>query len=198
MPPNQYDFITNPQKLPKKGLLPGIGNSKKQRILMVGVGGILLVIILITVFSFIFGGSGGNTDDLVKAAKQQSELIRISDIALTKARGSDALNLAITTKMTLMAEQQPFLKMIKNQGYSLNAKELAASKNAETDKILTAADQNNQFDVVFLKTLQSGIANYQKTLKKALNTTSNKKARQSISEAYSQAKILFPPATDQL
>jgi hypothetical protein len=194
---NPYDFIMNAPQAPKKGWLPGIGSSQKQRILVVIAGGVLLIIILLIVFSLIFGGSGGNTDALVKVAQEQTELIRISDIALTKARGSDALNLAVTTKLSLTTEQQPLLATLKSEGRKLSIKELNAGKNSATDESLAAAEQNNQFDQVFIQTLQNGIANYQKTLKQAYDGTSSKKVKQTLNEAYTHATTLFPAKTEQ-
>lgn len=194
---NQYDFIMNPQQAPKKRLLPGGGGSKTRRVVTVAAGGGLLLVILLIGFSLLFGGGGDNTEDLVAVAQQQTELIRISDQGLSRARGREAVNLAITTKYALTTEQQPLLKAIKGQGRKLGAQELGALKSSATDQKLTEADQNNKFDEVFIETLQTGIVKYQGSLKKAFDGTANRTIKQTLSGAYTNAKTLFPPKEDQ-
>lgn len=194
MQQGQYDFIMNPAKPPKKSplgsLLPSGGSSLRHRLLVVVAGGGLLLVILFMVSSFIFKGSG-SADDLVAVALQQTELMRVADIGSSKAHTADALNLARTTKLTISSQQQTLLPVIKSQGRKLEAKDLNAGKNAETDRILSSAEQSNQFDEVFISTLQTSIANYQKALKKAYDNSSSTKIKQTLDNDYAQAKLLL-------
>ena len=70
---NPYEFIVNPNKPQKKGLLP-TGYSKNQRILFVVVGLVIIVLCIMLISSLLGSGSKSNKDQLVGVIKQQREL----------------------------------------------------------------------------------------------------------------------------
>lgn len=185
----QYDFIMNPGQPQKKTLLPS-GNSTKQRILVVAIAGAVLVTIIMVIFSLLANSGKGGTEDLITAAKQQTELIRVAGIGVSKARSTPVRNLAITTQLSLQSQKAPLLTAIKDQGGKVNEKDLALGKISATDTLLKDAEQSNRFDEVFFEKLQADLVAYQKTVKKAYDAASNKKAKQTLATQYRNASIL--------
>lgn len=184
----QYDFIFNGQP-PKKSLLPG-QNSKTARILLVAGGGVALVLIAVVVISLLSGSGGATTAVLTNIAKQQNELIRISEIGDKKARSSEAQNLAATTKLSLKSDQASLLASMGRKKPSV--KILAEGQKPTTDQLLTQAEQSNRFDEVFIQTVQTQLAAYRQSVKKAYDETSDNKTKQLLAGQYKHALTLAP------
>lgn len=185
-PNSQYDFITNPSPPPQKSPLGGAGLSKKKLALFAG-GGALLLIIIISVAASMFSGGPTNTDHLLAVAAQQNEIIRVSDVAIKDAKGIEARNLAMTTKLSLRSDQSSLTAALKAQ----KVKVPKAEKNAKTDQMLTEATQNNRFDEVYLKFIQAELVDYQKKLNTAYKTTISKSLKDTLRTQYENASILI-------
>jgi flagellar basal body-associated protein FliL len=195
--PNQYDFIFNPnqQVKPGKNGLPG-GGSKKSRMLIVGGAAVVLIIIASLVVSFLGSAGKADTENLVIAAKQQTELIRVADIGIKDAKTQAAKNIAVTTKLSLESKQSAMLAAIKSQGRKLSTKELSSGRSAKTDQLLTDAKQNNRFDEVFIETMESSLKTYQVSVKKAYDGATSKKLKDALTDQYKSANILAGVAAD--
>lgn len=187
---NPYDFITNPAAPQKKGLLPGV-NSKIGRLILFGAGALLLITLALIVMAALNSGSSALKTDYADLAQQQTELIRISGIGVTKARQAEAKNLAITTQYTLASQQPGTLALAKKAGASTDAKTLALGKDAQTDAALTSADQANQFDAEFTKILIASLRDYQKQLKKIHDATTNETTKATLSKSYNAVDDLL-------
>lgn len=185
-----YSFITNPGQPAKKKLLPG-GNSKMGRLVIAGGGAMILIMLALIVVSVLGSSGGAVKTDYLRLAQQQAELIRISDIGIAKARQSDAKNLAITTQYSLTSQQPAVLELAKKAGVTTDVKTLAAAKDAKTDAALTAADQSNKFDEVFIKTLLSQLQSYRETLKKIYDASSSESTRNTLSKDYDAVNALI-------
>lgn len=185
-PSNQYDFITNPSTPPKPGPFGSGGLSKKKLALFAG-GGLLLLIVIVSVAASMLGGGPTNTDHLLAVAAKQNEIIRISDVAIKEAKGIEARNLAMTTKLSLRSDQSLLTAALKAQ----KVKVPKASKNAKTDQMLTEATQNNRFDEVYLKFTQAELVDYQKKLNTAYKTTVSKNLKAALKTQYENASILI-------
>lgn len=188
--PQQYDFIMNNQQ-PKRSFLPGAGSSKRQRILIVAIGAMVLLIVLIMIFSAIFGGNGGSKQRLTDVAKTQTELARVAAIGTDTARSTDARSLAMSVQLSLTSDKAIIISQIKENGDKVNEKELVKGKNTETDEKLTAAEQNGTFDVVFTSTMREMLEDYQAQLKATFEATSGNATRQTLSNAYENAGVLL-------
>ncbi len=185
---NPYDFITQPSA-PKKGRL--FGGSKKQRILIIGVGVMLLFIVVSLIIGLLGSADTGLKADYLTAAQQQTELIRISDIGVKQARSAEAKNLAFNAKSSLVSEQPALLKLAKKARASTDAKSLSGSKDSQTDALLTNAAQTNQFDAIFIKTMQTNLKNYQATLKKIYDQSTQQTTKDILSKDYANAGVLI-------
>ncbi len=185
---NPYDFLNEtPQK---KGLF--ISGDKKKRILVVAIGGVIILAVIAMLAALVFGGAPSNKAELFSIAKQQNELIRIADIGVQKSRDSQAKSLAITTKLTLTTDQQPLLNSLKSQKVKVSSKDLAASKDGKNDEALTAAEQANRFDEVFINLIQAKLTIYQKALKAAYdNPATGQKLKTTLTAQYKNASLII-------
>jgi len=189
-PQPDYDFILNHgANKPKSPLLPKLGNSKKQRWLMIGAGGGLLLIILLLLFSAVFGGN--KNQSLLEVAQAQQELIRVSTLGASKNSSAAARNLAVTTKLTIETNQKEMIDQLKKQGQKTNTKLLDAKKNTQTDATLTQAAQDNRYDEIFTQQVQQQLMDYQQQLKAAYDGTSSKSLKQLLNNEFAEAGLLI-------
>lgn len=186
-PSGQYDFLFH--EPPKKSKLPINLNSSnlKQRVLLVGGGAVVLLLLGMIVFGLLNSGSKGGQAEILKIAQTQAELVRVSEIGKTKARTTTAKNLAVITSLSITSDQASLVKTISPKPSS---KVLALGKNKNTDDLLTLADQNNNFDAAFVTEIQKELKDYQVAVKKAYDQTSNKKTKAVLAEEYKNASVL--------
>lgn len=185
-PNNQYDFITNSGSTTKANPLSVIANMSKKKLALIGGSGLLLIMILVTVLASVIGGGPTNKDDLLAVAGLQTELIRVSDIALKDAKNSDARNLATTTKLSLRSDQSALVAALKAQKIKIPK----AAKNSKNDQMITEAIQNNRLDQTYMEFIQEQLAEYQKRLNTAYKSTTNKKLKEALSVQYKNASVL--------
>ncbi len=186
---NPYQFIVDTEHNKKKPLVPR-GNSKQSRIFIV-VGGVLVLLVIgIIVSMLISNAANAGKADLIKVAQQQAELVRVSELGVTRAQSSSAKNLATTVNLTLQSDQSTLVASLKSAGVKVSTKELALGKNPKTDTALTAAEQANKFDEVFIETIQTQLVTYQKSLKTAYDKADSKKLKQTLSDQFNAAGLL--------
>lgn len=161
---SQFDFIMNPPQ-PKKSLFGSSDPKQRLLIMVAGVGiGLILIILL---FSLIFGSGGGAVDKLVPIAQRQTEIIRIAEQGVNNAGGEQAKKLAVVTSAVIGTDQQALVTYMANNGRKVNNKELALKKNSETDTELESAEQNGRFDDVFTRITLEQLETYQQELQNA-------------------------------
>lgn len=189
--PDPYDFL-RPTAGPPKGPRGWLANAGPKKLLISAlalVGGLGLVA---ATAALIFGSGPSNKQQLIDIAAEQNELIRIAEIGTTKSRGTTAKNLAFTAKYTLTTDQQPLLNALKKQRAKPTNRQLASGRNPRTDELLTAAEQANRFDEVFIKTLQEKLQAYQRQLKAAYdNPASGPKLKATLAQQYKNAVQLI-------
>lgn len=188
-PSNPYDFIVNPGKPKKKSLLPSSGSSKVQRALVITVVLIIIVVLFMVGSSLLSSGDKAKKEQLISVAKQQNELIRVSEIGLKKAKSAEARNLAMTTQLSLISEQAELQSAVKGTGVKISAKTIGG-KDPKTDDLFTKAEQANNFDDVFIQKLQADLTKYAKAVKVAYNNTTSKKAKLALEAQFNNAATL--------
>lgn len=184
-----YDFIVNPDSKPSKPLLPG-GDSMKGRIIIVVGGLIAFIIVALIAITLLSSGGKENRAQLVKLAQAQAEIVRVSTLGTERARSSASQNLAITTSLTLQSDSAQLLAALDKQGIKISKKDLAAGKDAKTDAALTAAEQSNQFDTIFIQTIQAMLVTYQKDMQAAYEASKSKNLKAVLEQQFSNAAIL--------
>ncbi len=168
-----------------------------QRILILVVGLVILLLLIVGVMSLLNKGGANLKADYLSLAQQQTELVRISEIGVTKAKQSEAKNLAITTKLTIASQQVTTLGLAKKAGTDTATKSLVLGKNSQTDVLLTTAEQSNQFDETFTKTVLASLKTYQQTLKKIRDAADDKSTKTTYGNYYSAVGTLLGPEPTQ-
>lgn len=190
-PGPDYDFILNADPKPKKQKLSApSGNSQLSRILIVAGGGMVLLVVAVLVMSLLSSAGSGLKKELTRAAQQQAEIIRISEMAIERAKGTSAKNLATTTTLSLQSDQAILTEALGSQGIKVNEKLLTSGIDQRTDTVLTTAEQSNRFDEAYVETVQTQLTEYQKTLQSAYGKTDSQKMKQTLTGLFENAELL--------
>lgn len=188
---NPYEFITNPAQQQKPKLsLPGGKNDKLMRVVVILVGIVILISLIMFGMNLLGSSKQKNINQLVTVAQKQTELIRITEIGIKKAKTKEAKDLAMTTKLTLISQQSVLSDAVKKAGSKLDSKVLVLGKDSKTDQLLTQAEQSNNFDEVFLEKLKSELTEYAQSVKNAYDTTTSTKTKEALEIQFNNAVIL--------
>ena len=165
--PNPYDFLNATQAQPKRNFLGGGPKDRKLMSVLFVLGVIVIVFIAFSVFQNL---TGKNYATYVSLAAKQTEIARIADIGVTKARTNSAKNYAATIRQTSQSERAQTLAFLKKKNQKVTEKELAIQKNSATDKSLTTAEQTSTYDEKFISTINTLLIDYQKSVKSLPST----------------------------
>lgn len=191
---NPYDFIMNSGEPVKKSPL-GLpsGNSVLQRILIVGGGLVILLVVGIIAMSLLGGSGKSNSEQLLTLAQTQTEIMRVTDVILKQpaTRSESTRILATNTALSVESTQKQVLAMIESSGKKVNTKELGLLKNAKTDTTLNTAALNNQYDDVATQVIITELKNYRTQLKTTYDGTSDQKNKVVLSDAFKGVGLLL-------
>lgn len=190
-PNDPYAFIMGsgtPQPQGKFNLPKG--NSTLQRALIFGGGFVVLLIVGLMALSVLSGG-GGHKDQLLTIAQEQTEIVRIAELARNERtiRSTTTSNLASSTSLSVSTSLRQTLALI--GGKPPAPKVLALKKSAKVDALLTTAASNNQYDEAFVSTLKTKLKEYQSDIKKLYVGNSSKKEKAVLESAYNGTVILL-------
>jgi len=186
----QYDFIVNPEKPGHHGGLLHMGGGNFLFKLAVIIGGTVVFIVVAAIIVNVFFGSKTNIDELVGVAQTQSEVIRVSALS-SQVSGQALRNAAESTQQTVGSQQQALLAFLKTHGRTLKEKDLALKKNTQTDQTLRSAQQSNTYDIVFMRTLQTELTDYDRSLTTASKNTGNLTERSLLSSQHDDVQTLL-------
>jgi hypothetical protein len=188
-PPHQpYDFIMNPASAPKAPLLPG-GNSLLKRVLVVG-GGLVLLLIVFSILKGVLGG-GSNLQSYVGIAQDQQGIIHIVNAATQqKDLSQNSLNFATTAQLSLSSAQSDLVDYLGKNGQKLDRKQLNLGVSTALDKQLGAAIVASTYEQTFREVMQNKLTEYMSDLQKAFGQSKGKNGRTLLSDDYKQAKLL--------
>lgn len=185
---NPYDFIMNDPPKKKAGLG---GFTGKQRIMAMIIGAGVVLIVIMLGLSLVFGGGTNTTEELVSLAQEQTELIRVADVGVEKARTTEGKNLAVTASLSITTSRAKVIEILGKHRRKLKNQQLELKKSAETDKALETAGLNNRFDETFIKVMNDGLKKYQAHLKQIYDMTASSSEKQILSDAFSAAGLLL-------
>ncbi|MCA9332762.1 hypothetical protein KDA00_02715 [Candidatus Saccharibacteria bacterium] len=186
---NPYEFITNPSAPPKKKFSLPSGGGKAQKILLFLGVFVILIAFLSIGSSVLNSGENARKEQLKDVVYQQKELIRVSEIGIKKSTTTEARNLAVTTQITLTSEQSELQDALKKLGVKTDSKTIGGP-NKKTDEKLTAAEQANNFDEVFLETLRADLTKYAKAVQTAYKNNPSKKTKSALESQFKNAATL--------
>lgn len=163
---------------------------------MVGLG-LALLTVGIVVFSLIFGSGSSGTENIVKAVKQQQEIIRVAEVGEKSARTSATQTFATSTKLSVSTSQTEMLAYLNGKDRKLKGKELAEEFNAKTDAQLQTATDNGTFDDVFTAIMVKELTAYGQNLSDYYKGENSKARKQLLENAYSQVQGLLDSQQQQ-
>ncbi len=186
-PADPYEFFMKEPAAAKKPLLPG--GSMKSRLFMI-VGGVFVLLVIISVVAMLAGGDDTKTLQLAGVAKQQNEVVRMADIGANKARALNVRNFSVTVQLSLASQQSTLQKALKTQGVKTSSASLDTAKKTRNDEKLSVAQQNNRYDEVLLEILTTELSLYQKALKTAHSQAAAKTFKDAMAVQYQKAATL--------
>ncbi|MBA2278859.1 hypothetical protein H0V99_00235 [Candidatus Saccharibacteria bacterium] len=187
---NQYDFITNPSKPPKKPFLLLGSGSMKSRLLLIGGIAVLLMVLFVVASTILTSGSKSAAGNLKSLVAQQQELIRVADMG-AKAADSNTRSIAITAKLSVQTQQTALKSHLEKNKIVLTKEELASKKDSEVDDALKTATSNNRYDDVFNEVLNSQLTNYAEALQNAYNAAANPTSKDLLSDSFSSTTAIL-------
>lgn len=188
LPPN-YEFIMAQNQKPGRGVNLGSG-GKKQRIMVVAFGGLLLLIVSI-IFIGIIGASGKKGDaELIDLLAYQTELQRVITLGTQDATSSAVKGVAQTASLTLATDIGETTSLLKRKGVKIDPKQLVKYKSSESDSKLAEAKTANVYDTTYKELLEEKLANYQKKLSAVYQTQQSSIIQTSLKDYSVHAKLL--------
>ena len=185
----QYDFITNPASKPKKSLFGLGGGNKMQRIAILLLIGFVLLTVLILAIALIFGGGSDARTELLRVAKQQNTILRLTSNALENSNNTSTRTLATTTEATMITDKGILVSQVAKSG-KVKDEVIAGSINEETEKKLTNAAQNGQYDAVFEGILRTELETYQQQLQAANAASSGETTKNLLAQMFENSTTL--------
>lgn len=185
--PNPYDFITNPnQPAPQSKL----GGSLKSRIILVVVGVIVLMILAMVISNLMSSADRKALANLKTVAAEQIEIIRVSELGVNDAIGSQAIGYAITVNMVVKTSQKEFDERLSAHKVKLTQLEKTSKLDKKTEELLASAASNNRYDEQLTEILDDLLQKHQKTLKAAYESSKSAETKAVLSEVYNNAESL--------
>lgn len=157
-----FDFIMNPGK-GSRGM--GANGSSKIKRIVVFLGGVVLLLILITIGSSVIKANAGKAGkSVVDLAAYQTELKRVIALGNDKTRDSALHNKSLTATYALESDYQLTIKMIGARGIK-PPKDLATRyAGKQSDQLLETADKSNTFDTKYAEIYKEKLTKYKAKL----------------------------------
>ena len=187
-PASQYDFIMNPdQKATKK---PGRAMPNLPKPALMILAAAVALIILILLYSLVFGGKTAGTDQMVGVVGRASEISRISEIVAQSAPDTQTKNLATTTQVAMDSDSSRLTAYLRGRNIKIEAAKLNAYKNKKTDTEIQTASQNNSLAAYYTNYLKSSLGAYAQAIQSVYKDASNK-ARPILNDAFNNAEVIL-------
>jgi hypothetical protein len=186
-----FDFIINPETQKGSGRLL---NSKKQRIITVVVGIVVLLVVTMVASTVIKSISGKSNDQVLDLVAFQSELKRVIALGNDRSRSADTKNKALTATYTLESDYQQTLKIMNSRSIKAPKDLTARYAGNQSDQALDAAEKANNFDAKYEEIYAEKLTKYKAKLSEVY--PSLKPAEQAIVKKQSDnAKALLGETT---
>lgn len=183
--PTQYEFIMTPGSQPRSKM-PG-GPTK----LLVIVGGLAAIVIVAVILLSAFSGNKVDDKPFIAVARQQQEIIRVSDLQYSSLSRQNVKNFAINSQLSLSTDKSKFLLELKKHGIKISDKQILAGANTATDTTLTNAQASSTLDTTLQSTLQEELKTYQTALKQTYAVTKSVKVREMLKSLNDNAELLL-------
>ncbi len=186
---NPYSFITDNSNQPARKLpLP---NGKASKFILLGVVVVLLIVIISVFIKILSSDDKNRSQSYVELAKKQTEIIRLSGLADTKAKNFDTKAYALTTKLALETSQKELMGRLEKRGIKGKdlSKQLSSSRNKESDQLLASAEKSGRYDETLLNLINKNLEDYQIEVKSSSNGSAGNDFKV-LEKAYKQVSVL--------
>lgn len=179
LPPN-YDFILNNGQQNKGPAFFSTQDPRKRKLLAILFAGVVITLVLVIVIAM-FSSGGGSGDAIKRVIAQQTEIIRIVEIAQKDARDPALRNQLATLLAVVGSDLQQTSNFANQNGIKLTPVELASAQDSALDDDLESAKQRGTFDDEVVVALEQKSESYKQALSAAINEASGDQTRQLLS-----------------
>jgi len=190
LPGNHYDFILNPEKPQKRGLLGGLGGDSFIAKIVFLIGGAVIFMVVMAVVINLFFGSKTSLDTLVGIAQTEQEIVRLGSLS-KDATDQAVKNASLNTQLTVKSHQQVWLAFLAERNRTIKSEELVLKRDPAADKKLRIADQTSTFDTTYTTVMRSQLEAYSASLKAAYQGATNKREKELLAKHYDDVKLLL-------
>lgn len=185
-----YDFIMQANKKKKRFSFGGSSGNKRSLLVIIGMG-VAALLVLVFVYNLVFGGGDKNVKQLITLVAEQQEIVRIADIGVKDAIGTEAKNLAVTTSASVATQQKEMIAFLVKQKQKITKEQLAVQRDKSVDKALTEALENNRFDEEFIEIIKENLADYSAHLEYNYELFKNKTIKTMLKTSYDSSQNLL-------
>lgn len=186
----QYDFITNPGKPPKRSLFGGSSTTSLLIKLVVVLVGLVFVILIGSLF---FGGKG-EKEALLPVLRKQNTVIATAKLGVEDGGSAQTQAFGSSVQLALTSQQQTLLTQLQKTD-KVNPKDYVAGVASSVQTSLDSAQQNGRFDEAFITAVREELTEYQQVLKTANNAATNKTTKALLAKDFeSTTTLLATPA----
>ncbi|MCU0667207.1 MAG: hypothetical protein MUF85_01140 [Patescibacteria group bacterium] len=186
-----YDFI-NQQNTTKSNILAGA--SFKKRIILVSIGFAVLFLLIIIIYSILFGGQKSTSESLFPVGAAQADILELTRDGKSNVRSSQLQNTSSTIAVVVSTHNNETMALIGKNG----SKKIAPFQNSEFTQALETAKQAGKYDEAYQAILNTKLDLYQQLLKTAYGEISDIKVKKTLEQQYSQiSTIRGEPTTPQ-
>jgi hypothetical protein len=184
-----YDFIMNNEGKGKiKASLPRL-NPRLNKI-MLGVAGLFIIIILLSVVSS--SGGKANSVQLLSVAQDQAEILHLVVGASQQPDISTSnQNFVATTDLVVSSSNNSLLTYLQKDGYKFSQQQLNFRISKTIDSEISTAETAGTFNQTFASIISSQLSSYMNDLNKAYNVTSGTHGKALLVSDYKQVKLLI-------
>ncbi|HET9173967.1 MAG TPA: hypothetical protein VFN56_01655 [Candidatus Saccharimonadales bacterium] len=189
-----YDFILNPQKPTRSGVLGGLNfatSSTPKRVLFVAVG-IVVLFMAFTVIKGAFSGGNNALPALVGIVQDQQALLNIAASGTQHVTAQNLKNSAYTAQLSLQSDQSQLLTYLKQaDGRKVGVKEANLKVSAAITNQLNSALASSTFDSTYSSTMQTQLKAYQQDLQQTYLQEKGPHGRALLSAFYDESNLLL-------
>lgn len=196
-PQNNFDFIVNPPKKTRRGLIPNFGGSGFLPKIILIVGGAIALMAALWAITLIFGGPGANIEKTTSMVQTQEEIIRVAGIAQKSIVGQNLRDASATTKSTLASQQSKWNTALVEEGVELKGDMLKLKENTEIDADLESSRISGTFDETYAEILETMLRSYATEMETFFNQSENTAERERLSADFQQVNLLLEQLTGE-
>ena len=184
-----YDFILNPTPKNKSKF-----DIPKSKILIVGIGALILIIIFVVIKNLV-SSPIFSSNDFLAVLKDQQEIIHLvsTDTTTNQEIGlltSQNQNLIATTNLVISSDQQSTINYLKSNAVSFSPTSINLGINTSLDNQINSSINSNTYNQTLDQVLSSLFSSYTNDLKIAYNSEHGPKGKALLKNEYKNVYLL--------